>query len=401
MEAAQLAQRKALKCQWNPKFQRSSHNSPDDLDMNVRYYISKSRNHPVDIWSFLRSNKTDPSSKVFSLSNDHVYSTSHVCNPQGFLPKLQDHILGRLLERPSQGDTYGDFSDAERNTVHILGNKLFKVSTMTVNYTSYDIDIRRDYDLVNPRSHPDIMVVSPDSETNDISPFWYARVLKIFHADVWTSHPDVCDKSIHRMNILWVRWFGSEPGYNWGFSRARLPKIGFVEWNDPFAFTFLDPAHVVRGCHLIPAFAEGRTSMLLPEGKSAARVLVAEETDDWLNFYVGMCVTTRVTICHGNDTDCQWLYSFADRDLMIRHYGGGIGHLQDVYSVDHEQNDMMPVVQEDSGDAEDGIRPTGKSNVAVESDSESGTDDCDMGFGSERGDDDFSEDEESDGYATP
>jgi hypothetical protein len=109
-----------------------------------------------------------------------------------------------------------------------------------------------------------------------------------------------------------------------------------------------------------------------------------------------MCVTTRVTIC--NDTD--WIYSFADRDLMIRHYGGGIGHLQDVYSVDHEQNDM---VQEDSEDVEGGIRPRGKSNVAVESDSdsESGTDDYDTGFGSERGDDDFSEDEESDGYATP
>jgi hypothetical protein len=181
--------------------------------------------------------------------------------------------------------------------VHIVGNKLFEVSTMTVNYTSYDI--RRDYDLVNLRSHPDIMVVSPDSETNDTSPFWYARVLKIFHADVWTSHPDVRDNSIHSMDILWVRWFGSEPGYNWGFSRARMPKIGFVEWNDPFSFTFLDPAHVVRGCHLIPAFAEGRTSALLPEGKSAARVLVAEETDDWVNFYVGMCVLTslKVIIC--------------------------------------------------------------------------------------------------------
>lgn len=71
MEAAQLAQRKSLK--WNSKFQRSSHTPPDDLDMNVRYSISKSRNHPVNIWSFLRSNKTDPSLKVFSLSYDHVY----------------------------------------------------------------------------------------------------------------------------------------------------------------------------------------------------------------------------------------------------------------------------------------------------------------------------------------
>jgi hypothetical protein len=72
MEAAQLAQRKALKSRCNLKFQQSSYTPPDDLDMNVRYYISKSRNYPVDIWSFLRSNKTDPSLKVFSLSNYYL-----------------------------------------------------------------------------------------------------------------------------------------------------------------------------------------------------------------------------------------------------------------------------------------------------------------------------------------
>jgi hypothetical protein len=61
MEAAQLARRKAL------KLQRLSQSPPDDLDMKARYHISKSRNHPVDIWSFLRSNKADPSLKVFIL----------------------------------------------------------------------------------------------------------------------------------------------------------------------------------------------------------------------------------------------------------------------------------------------------------------------------------------------
>ena len=111
MEAAQLTQRKAPK--WNSKYQQSSHTPPDDLDTNVQYYISKSRNHPVDEWSFLRSNKTDPSLKVlFSLSNDYVYSTFHVCNTQGFLLKLHDHILGCLLERLCEGDIYSDFSDA-------------------------------------------------------------------------------------------------------------------------------------------------------------------------------------------------------------------------------------------------------------------------------------------------
>ena len=158
-------------------------------------------------------------------------------------------------------------------------------------------------------------------------------------------------------------------------------------------FLMLDPAHVVRGCHLIPAFAEGHTSTLLPEGKSAACVLVAEETDDWLNFYVGMCIMTSVTRC--NNTD--WIYSFTDRDLMIRHHGGGIGHLQDFCSVDHEQNGM---VQENSWAVGDGTRPRGESNVAVDSDSELETD-YDMGSGSEMSDNDYSEGVELDGYVTP
>jgi hypothetical protein len=94
---------------------------------------------------------------------------------------------------------------------------------------------------------------------------------------------------------------------------------------------------------------------------------------------------------------------------MIRHYGGGIGHLHDVCSVDHEQNGMVQDSQdsEDSGAAEDGSRAGGENNVAAvtvgsDSASESETD-YDMGSGSERGDasGDSSEDNESGGYATP
>ena len=71
MEAAQLTQRKSL--QLNSNLQRSSRNLPDDLDMGVRYSISKSRNYPVDVWSFLGNNKTDPCLKVFSLVKGYVY----------------------------------------------------------------------------------------------------------------------------------------------------------------------------------------------------------------------------------------------------------------------------------------------------------------------------------------
>jgi hypothetical protein len=132
------------------------------------------------------------------------------------------------------------------------------------------------------------MVKSLETGPN-AQPFWYARVIGVFHALVSSSHPGVSDKSSHRMDFLWLRWFGFEPGrYRYGIRSARLPKIGFVESTDPYAFTFLDPAQAIRGIHLIPTFSEGRTSALLPTTKSLARVLNPEEGDDWVNFYVNM-----------------------------------------------------------------------------------------------------------------
>jgi hypothetical protein len=67
-----------------------------------------------------------------------------------------------------------------------------------------------------------------------------------------------------------VHWFGKEPQYTSGSRRAHLPKVGFVESTDEFAFSFVDPVNVIRGCHLIPAFHEGRTVNLLPVPQSAS-----------------------------------------------------------------------------------------------------------------------------------
>ena len=106
------------------------------------------------------------------------------------------------------------------------------------------------------------------------------RVFGITHCAEWTSFG--CDG-------LEVRWFGFEPGrYRYGIRYARLPKVGFVESTDPYAFTFLDPAQAIRGIHFIPAFSEGRTSALLPTTKSLARILNPEDDNDWVNFYVNM-----------------------------------------------------------------------------------------------------------------
>ena len=62
----------------------------------------------------------------------------------------------------------------------------------------------------------------------------------------------------------------------------KLDRIGYVCEDDPSgAFGFLDPALVVRACHLIPAFAYGRTTSLL--GPSVARDSL---TGDWESYYI-------------------------------------------------------------------------------------------------------------------
>jgi hypothetical protein len=154
--------------------------------------MSNSQNDPVNLYSFVRENQGDLAFKMF-------------------IPKLKDNILGRLLERNYDGDMYGEFTDEERNTVRIAGERIYHCKTVKINYTTYDI--RRDGDTINPRTYPDIMVTSPETGPN-AQPYWYARVIGIFHAMVSSTHPEleVTARSRHQMDFLWVRWFGMEPG---------------------------------------------------------------------------------------------------------------------------------------------------------------------------------------------
>jgi len=92
-------------------------------------------------------------------------------------------------------------------------------------------------------------------------------VLGVYHSNVWTTDPAVKNGGgVRQMDFLWVRWLEKEPGYRYDFHQARLPKVGCVEFSDDYAFGSFDPKHVIRGCHLIPAFHGGRTSALLPDG---------------------------------------------------------------------------------------------------------------------------------------
>lgn len=195
---------------------------------------------------------------------------------------MKDHLLARLLNHTFDGDET-PFSDEERRAVHIVDNRIYSAKVLRVNYTTYDV--RRDQDSMNPRTHADVMVLSRESGPN-AHPYWYARILGVFHVRVVHLGPAATNRSVQHIEFLWVRWFGMAPGHRYGSKAARLPKVGFVPDSDPLAFGFLDPSLVIRGCHLIPAFNEGRTSDLLTAILTAGRP--AGEADDWVAFFVNM-----------------------------------------------------------------------------------------------------------------
>lgn len=187
------------------------------------------------------------------------------------------------MNQEYDGDDTG-FSDTQRNAVRVVGDRIYSSKVLRINYTTYDM--RRDQDTMNPRTHCDVMVISAETEAN-AHPFWYARVLGVFHANVLHVGPDARNHSIQHMEFLWVRWFGLEPSYKYGARSARLPKIGFIPATEDNAFGFLDPSLVLRGCHLVPAFAGGRTTQLLRTPSPTAARLPGE-VDDWANYYVMM-----------------------------------------------------------------------------------------------------------------
>jgi hypothetical protein len=151
---------------------------------------------------------------------------------------------------------------------------------MQVHYTTYDL--RREYDTINPRTHADVMVLS--GETTPSHPYWYARILGIYHLETWIKNADQPVKQ--HLEVLWVRWLAPLRSHKSGMKRARLPKVAFVDESDTDAFGFLDPNQVIRGAHLIPAFAAGRGTSSLRYGTSLARP--GGELDDWEFHYVGM-----------------------------------------------------------------------------------------------------------------
>lgn len=163
-----------------------------------------------------------------------------------------------------------------------MDDRIEEHKRLQINYTSYDL--QRKYDSINPTSiTSDVMVLSKEPDRSSY-PFWYARVLGIYHVDAWLE--TVLPLRPTRVEFLWVRWLGRDRKEDFGDEACRLERIRFVTAADGSPpFGFLDPASVVRAAHLIPAFKYGRTKQLLRPSR-LARVHDPDTVDDWESFYV-------------------------------------------------------------------------------------------------------------------
>jgi hypothetical protein len=150
-------------------------------------------------------------------------------------------------------------SEANLNQVLFKGGRIYQHNVFRVNYTTYDLDRRQDN--FNPNSdHRDIIMLAgrPEEESQVASPrFCYARIVGIYHANVQYIGPGLKNYNATRLDFLHIRWFELVPPCA-RQDRAPLDMLRFVPSNTTDAFDFVDPAEVLRGCHLIPAFAKGR-----------------------------------------------------------------------------------------------------------------------------------------------
>ncbi len=180
-----------------------------------------------------------------------------------------------------------DFSSAQLDGIQILDDKMYSHKLVRLNYTSYNL--RREQDCINPLKRPDIMVLAP--EWDNSGPFWFARVIEIFHVNARYVGPNStrANRKWQRVELLWVRWFTLDTTQSSGFQHRRQHQVHFVDANDPdnVPFGFIDPDDVIRAAYLPPC------DDLLGPSKLARKLPIADEVDetqDYAYLQGAMCV---------------------------------------------------------------------------------------------------------------
>ncbi|KAL0062179.1 hypothetical protein AAF712_010934 [Marasmius tenuissimus] len=264
----------------------SSHEELPKADPSLHHQLPQNENKSTQLHKLLNSKlPQDPALKSFKL-------------------KLQRHLISRILD--VDPDT---ILDEELYRLAFTGDRFYRHQRFRVHYTSYDC--RRKKESIGSRRRPHIMMLTGDPD--DPHPYLYARVVGIYHANVLYVGGGPVHGKTRRMEFLHVRWMQFDEGYEWGWKAKRLPRVHFLDGEDPDAFGFVDPSRVIRASHMIPAYEYKTTNDLLSP-KSLARVYeefhegrYVKEEYDWRHFYVNL---------------------FPDTDMFMRYRGGGIGHIE-------------------------------------------------------------------------
>ncbi|KAF9521934.1 hypothetical protein CPB83DRAFT_872126 [Crepidotus variabilis] len=280
----------------------------------AQHQISRETAHKISIADLLDENEGDPALK-------------------DFMHRLQENLLACFLslDNLEEGTVGPEFTDEQRATIII------------------EDDLQ---DVINPRTHPDLLLLSSEEHSqSEQHPhlYWYARVLRIFHARVCHVGSLSQNWQPQHMEFLFVRWFAHCLKPVGGWNTRRLHRVAFFA-ADAQPFGFVDPAHILRAAHLIPAFAW-------------------QETNEYLNSNKDYCF--------------HYVSMFVDRDMVMRFRGGGVGHKstqlatnffeQDHHKLDKErhclrgQETEMEIDEEEHPDQEvEDLPGEDQDNVAVE-----------------------------------
>jgi len=117
--------------------------------------------------------------------------------------------------------------------------------------------------------------------------------------------------------------------------------------------------------------SSGRTTALLPVTISVARVLNPDDKDDWVNFYVNI---------------------FVDRDMLVRHFGHGVGHLKhhgnndtsdsESEAMEVDSDSDSEIYNDSDSESDDTEEPESEGGPMVNNDDSSDGDDEDIESGS-------------------
>src|SRR5262245_39500369 len=213
---------------------------------------------------------------------------------QNFYSKLKAHLLPRiqemlqqeaaaLPERSGLGMASADrlppsTDNDDTNFVFVKKDLIYHHKVTRFHFTTYDV--RRGTDIINPgTTRCNIMLLA---DTTDLHHFLYARVIGAYHANVIYTGTGMRDYEARRMDFLWVRWYDVVDPASSGWGASKLDSLQFLPINGPDAFGFVDPSDVLRGCHIMPNFANRKRHL---DGVGVSRC--ARDGKDYRRYYVG------------------------------------------------------------------------------------------------------------------